>query len=71
MPELECACAVGRAAADASALPKSDMGMQSDGEMQQEAERPSFLDSKRLSQVRRRRSSTNGYDAISCGMLLF
>ncbi|KAL3150298.1 hypothetical protein ABBQ32_000147 [Trebouxia sp. C0010 RCD-2024] len=52
---------------DTSAMPKGDIGMQNEG--QQEPTRPSFLDSKRLSQVRRRRSSTNGYDAISCRSL--
>lgn len=63
VPEQHYMHAEAKNAGDSSAMPKDDSGMQSEG--QQEPTRPSFHDSKRFSQVRRRRSSTNGYDAIS------
>lgn len=53
------------AAADSSTVPKDDLMMHSTVQMQQEIPRTTFLDTRRLSQVRRRRSSTNGYAPLS------
>lgn len=64
MLKLAYTHAEAEAAAESSAVPKDGLVMQSEGQVQQAPARPSFMDSKRLSQVRRRRSSTNGYDAI-------
>ena len=53
------------AAADSSAASKDGLMVHNEVQMQQETSRPTFLDTRRLSHIRRRRSSTNGYAALS------
>lgn len=53
------------AAADSSAASKHGLMVHNEVQMQQETSRPTFLDTRRLSHIRRRRSSTNGYAALS------
>ena len=62
MLEQDFTHAEAEAVADLSTVPQDDLIVRSEGQGQQEPARPSFLASKRLSLVRRRRSSTNGYD---------
>ena len=58
------------AAADPSASSKDVLVVHNEVQMQQESPRPTLFDTRRFSQIRRRRSSTNGYAAWSLLYLL-